>query len=786
MPSFELIPGASWCEERSRPQGWTVGETPDLNRALDTVDLFVNGVNVAARAGPDAVFCITRDLLVAVRDLALGRRDKATVSFYEGPWELVLLREHETALITFMRVGAAPEVVIQDHPEQLAAIGASLVTAGERLCRCARRLDAALDRDPLIGEIELLGAEVRGALLANPSRPARPIPEQVVYETTNFDDLASAGAEGRLIFGFEITATSRDLLGPVVKGRADLHALLCSGVLVAYADTLRVVVGRGRVFLQVERLLAGLKHLLGAWEQGKPMHVRLHGDTLQVGLRLASDEKVALTLGQVGGGRRAVTSADLEVDEVVRPLLSLAKELRRAMKQLAPQQKHNPRFESFRRDLGFIESWYRDLTRPSLVDEQAEPYQISDTEESDGVTLPPAARVSLTEARRLSYTERWWLEAEGLDIGGTFLCGDRIVVTARDTVMALDRDRGELLWRIEAPPAYSLMAGHYGLVRLGPSGQASLVDLRDGRTRWEVGLRPRAGAPAGAQVGGTHGPRCVVLTEAERGLVALDLNTGEQRWRFAAWRGRDFAIRPAGRLLLVTCGDSAVYGLDAESGELVWRHTARATFEIQTTAFRDRALACGGPPGGRDARLFCTDLASGRLHWVKVLDIGVTGPVVGAAGSTVVVPGRHPSGGAVIVGLDLATGDERWRRWLEGWSDYTMLAVDDVIVTCGSGGLVAAVDARTGDLRWSLSLGYTDPDDVPRRLEPVLRGGALFVPADTVYVVNPRDGSIIHRLGGDGLVPDLLRVDERCGIYVAEEAGYVAAYGVAANLAVVR
>lgn len=785
MPSFELIPGASWCDDRTRPQGLAAGESPDLRRILDTVDLFINGANVAARAGPDAVFCITRDLLIAVRDLALGRREKATVSFYEGPWELVLLREHDTALVTFMRVGAAPEVVVQDHPERLAAVGAALVTAAERLCRCARRLDAALERDPLLGEIELLGAEVRGALLAHPTEAARRDPAQVAYKSASYEREEASGA-GRLSFAFEITATSRDLLGPVVRGRADLHALLCSGVLVAFADDHRVVVGRGRVFLQVERLLTGLKHVLDAWEQGKPMHVRLHGDTLQVGLRLTSDEKVSLTLGQVGGGRKAVTSADLEVDEVVKPLLALAKELRRAMKQIAPHQKHNPRFESFRRELGAIESRYRDLTRPSLVDEKAEPYHISEAEESDQLLLAAVARVSLTEARRLSYLERWWLEAEGLDIGGTFLCGDRVVVTARDTVMALDRDRGELLWRIEAAAAHSLMAGHYGLVRLAPSGQAALIDLRDGRTRWEVDLRPRAGAPAGAQVGGTHGPRCVVLTEAERGLVALDLNTGEQRWRFAAWRGRDFAIRPAGRLLLVTCGDSAVYGIDAESGDLVWRHTARATFEIQPTAFRDRALACGGPPGGRDARLFCTDLASGRLHWVKVLDVGVSSPVVGAAGGTVVVPGRHSSGGAVIVGLDLTTGEERWRRWLEGWSDYTMLAVDDVIVTCGSGGLVAAVEARTGELRWSLSLGYTDPDDVPRRLEPVLRGGALFVPADTVYVVNPRDGSIIHRLGGEGLVPDLLRVDERCGIYVAEEAGYVAAYGVAANLAVVR
>lgn len=781
MTSIEFIPGASWCAERAWPASWSGAEAVDLRSTLDAIDLFIDGTNVAARAGPDAVFSLTRDMLLAVRDIALGRRKKVSVSFYEGPWEIVLFGEGGNVLISFMRVGSAPEVVIQDHVVSLAALGGTVVTASDRLRKCATRVEQELKRDPLIEEMDLLAAEIRGALLASSEVPAQDEVEPVRYRSRTFNREKSSA---RLSFAFELTATHRDLLGSVTKGRADLHSLLAHGVLVAFAGSHRLVVGEGRLFLQVERLLTALKHLLTAWEQGRRMHVRLHGDTLQVGLRLGEDEKVALTLGQVGSTKKAITLAELTVAEVAKPLLALGRDMRRAIKTVSPLQRHNPRFDSFRRELASAENWYRDLTRPPVVAEDAEPYQF-EGEESDGLVTHGRPAVTLTEARRLSYSERWWLEAEGLDVSGTFLCGDRVVVTARETVMALDRDRGELLWRIEAPPAYSLMAGHYGLVRLEPSGRASLVDLRDGRTRWEAQLRPRAGEPVGAQVGGVHGPRLVVLTEGERGLVALDLNTGEQRWRFSAWRGRNYQLRPAGRLLLVTCGDSAVYGLDADTGELAWRHTARATFESRAIAYRDSALASGGPPGGRDARIFCTDLASGRFRWVKVLDVGVTGAIVGVNGDTVVVPARHRSGGALLVGLSLQTGEERWRRWLEGWGKFELLAVDDQVVACGAGGLATAIDARDGAIRWSHSFGFADPDDVPRRLEPVLRGGALFVPADTVYVINPRDGSVIKRLGGDGLVPDLLRVDERCGIYVAEEAGYVAAYGVAAQLSVV-
>jgi len=542
MPTFEFIPGVGWCEERRGPVTRDARAGSDLTRILDVVDVFIDDTNVAARAGNDAVFCLTRDLLTATRDMALGRKVKTTVSFYEGPWELVLMREGDTVLVSFLRAGTAPEVVVQDSPTTLETVGASAVLGAERLLRSARRVDDALLRDPVAEEMELLCAEVRGALLAPKQLDLLEKPTPVRVESSLF---AAPEPPGRLGLGFELTATARDLLGPVQRGRADLHGLLAGGSLVALAAGRRLVVGQGRVFLQVERLLAAFKHLLSAWERGRPMHVRLHGDTLQVGLRLSEEERVNLSLGQVGSRPgAAIGLRDLEVEDVARPLLTLAREFESAVTDVAPAQADNPRFESFCRELDAIESWFEDLTREPLVDEDAEPYQVGEGVDDD----PDQAntQVRLTAARRLSYVERWWLEAEGLDLDGTFLCGDRVVVTARDTVMALDRDRGELLWRIPAGPAFSLMAGHYGLVRLTPAGTASLVDLRDGRERWKGELRPRAGKAAGLLVGGGRGPRCAVLAEAEGNLVALDLNTGEQRWRFGAWRGRDFELRKAG------------------------------------------------------------------------------------------------------------------------------------------------------------------------------------------------------------------------------------------------
>ena len=75
--------------------------------------------------------------------------------------------------------------------------------------------------------------------------------------------------------------------------------------------------------------------------------------------------------------------------------------------------------------------------------------------------------------------------------------------------------------------------------------------------------------------------------------------------------------------------------------------------------------------------------------------------------------------------------------------------------------------------------------DRPRRLEPVLRSGALFVPQTEVHVVRPQDGTLLGQLPGD-IIPDLLRVDERCDVYIAEESGHMAAYSAAARLSLVR
>jgi hypothetical protein len=140
-------------------------------------------------------------------------------------------------------------------------------------------------------------------------------------------------------------------------------------------------------------------------------------------------------------------------------------------------------------------------------------------------------------------------------------------------------------------------------------------------------------------------------------------------------------------------------------------------------------------------------------------------------------------------------------------SGSSWLAVDDAFIGNTPVGDLVAIDARTGELTWRHVLGPRPLDaDLPRRLEPVLRGGALFVPCSLVAseatpargstgapaplaagicIVRPSDGALIGSIAPTEAIPDLLRVDEDCNVYVAEESGHLVSFGALPRLRLV-
>ena len=144
-------------------------------------------------------------------------------------------------------------------------------------------------------------------------------------------------------------------------------------------------------------------------------------------------------------------------------------------------------------------------------------------------------------------------------------------------------------------------------------------------------------------------------------------------------------------------------------------------------------------------------------------------------------------GGLRLVAKDRETGEPRWQcEATVAPSGASWLAVDDLLIGNTPTGELLGIEARTGELRYRHLLGTVLETDVPRKLEPVLRSGALFVPHSNVHIFRPRDGAEIGVIGPCEAIPDLLRVDERCDVYVAEESGHLVSFAAGPRLSLVK
>jgi outer membrane protein assembly factor BamB len=252
-------------------------------------------------------------------------------------------------------------------------------------------------------------------------------------------------------------------------------------------------------------------------------------------------------------------------------------------------------------------------------------------------------------------------------------------------------------------------------------------------------------------------------------------------------------MRRAGKLLYFTSGDSALTALDVLTGAAVWRVRDRLRFRTAPTLDNDALFALAGASASA-AQLHCIDAFSGNVRWSRTLRPlpgggGAPCTADGAAivaGGVVALPVRDREG-LILLAYDRETGDLLWQSPPRiAPSGTAWIAVDDLFIGNTPTGEVVALEAATGELRYRHLLGRTIEHDVPRRLEPILRSGALFVPHADVRVLRPCDGMLIGAITPCEAIPDLLRVDERCDVYVGEESGHLMAFGAGARLSLVR
>jgi outer membrane protein assembly factor BamB len=246
--------------------------------------------------------------------------------------------------------------------------------------------------------------------------------------------------------------------------------------------------------------------------------------------------------------------------------------------------------------------------------------------------------------------------------------------------------------------------------------------------------------------------------------------------------------RPRAQLQGASC-EPTLTAIDAASGETVWRARDRLRF-CRPAAYDNNALfvvAGDSSPRLRTAEaLLCLDPWTGLVRWRRELPAGARAVGAPSPAQQAVVVALHDPRGTGFAAFDRGDGALGWRID-PGFAPATSawLVVDETLVVNGASGAVSAIDLSRGGCRWQHRFERGGDADVPRHLDPLLRSGALFVPQHKVHVLRPNDGDELGQVPSD-LVPDLVRVDERCNVVVVEDSGHLAAFQAGARLTLVK
>jgi outer membrane protein assembly factor BamB len=733
-----------------------------LSALTGLIDVVVQGVNLTARVGEGPALDFLVDSSLGLAAVSSGARPRATVPLHtDGEvWELGLEASGSDVLLSLFRHGPEISVAIFERP-------IPAVELRDALCRA---IDENLDGREVPAPAVALGLKAARRQLASLSPVALPILQRVETHLSAARGRLRAELSARLR-----TSTKLPSAGPRLE-RADVHATLARGEIELCYGQNRLALVDSHVFLDIERLLFLVEEAAQSRSTGRPTFRRAQLSTARASLRRGPGDAPAELRIEPLGKKPFVLLIETELLTCV--VARLAAKLTECLCEHDREQHDNLRVSR----VAALASELLTQLEPSDEDEIVTNPQ----PESYRRFMPRVKRAKgvWDHGAKMRFLPRWVAAVPRIDLRGTFLCGDRLIVGGIDQTACLDRRSGEVLWQ-HAWPAAARVVTPSGLVRIEPDGRLSCHHLDDGELRFSLRLKPKPqGGATGAVLYGPSLPKLLAVTEDDRQVTGIDLVSGDVRWRYTAKRPAPYRVRRAGRLLLVSGGDSLLVAIDGVNGEVVWSLKSPLPFSGDVTLSHDTACTLSGAPGGAWL-LHRLNPFSGVQDWFVELEDRPLGRAPLLTPSTIVVPTCDgPQVGAVA--FDRETGKKLWEQapgLVEGASAW--LALDDaVLVNCQSG-ILLALDAATGAVRFSHVFSSGAAADQPRRLEPVLRSGALFVPQQSVQVVRPQTGEILGALPSD-LVPDLIRVDERCDVYVAEESGHMAAFSAAPRLSVVR
>ncbi len=274
----------------------------------------------------------------------------------------------------------------------------------------------------------------------------------------------------------------------------------------------------------------------------------------------------------------------------------------------------------------------------------------------------------------------------------------------------------------------------------GSKGEVIKLSASSGKQEWRVNLGE-------AITGGVGIGANLVLVGTQKGyVVAYDFN-GKMLWKAKVSSQVLSAPKVDFGVVVVRCGDSRIYGLNAVDGSRKWiyeRATPPLSLKSSAGVVLDGGAAYAGFAGGK---LIALRVEDGKVLWEvsvaqpkgtteieRIADITslpvVDGPLVYA----VAYQGK-------VAAVDRATGRTAWSRDI---SSYTGLNAEDArVFVSHAASAVYALDFSTGKTYWRQG------DLRQRRITAPLPMGNTIAIGDVegyVHLLSREDGSFVGRL----------------------------------------
>jgi outer membrane protein assembly factor BamB len=310
--------------------------------------------------------------------------------------------------------------------------------------------------------------------------------------------------------------------------------------------------------------------------------------------------------------------------------------------------------------------------------------------------------------------------------------------------------------RIVAEP---IVAG--GLVfTLDSENDVSAFDAKTGDEVWTDELTPddEDDGHFGGGLGYENGQ--VIVSTGFGHIVALDAKTGKENWR----RPLNTPFRSAptvrgGRVFVISVANQ-LYVLAADDGRTLWNHTG----------IEEPASLLGGASPAVDGNVVVVPYSSGELFALRVENgrelwsvsladtarAGTTTNISQIRGRPIIDRGVviAISNGGLIAAIDLRTGRRIWERNIGGMEN-PWVAGDFLYVLSGNSEVVA-LGRTTGRIHWVQPLQqWEDPEDRTGRIiwtGPVLAGDRLIVAGSNglALTLSPYSGKVL----GEEELPD--------------------------------